>query len=311
MPIRPYAALVLTLALAACGRDNAESTAVTATPPAAPAPVATPPATPETPPAAAPQARAPATDLDTILAGDWRDPVNVARDVWRHPKETLTFFGVTPDQRVLEISPGRGWYTEILVPLLRERGHYVGAIADPAAAPDERTRDYYAKSNADLRAKLAARETVYGAPELREIDSARPDFGPPGSIDTVLTFRNVHNWLMAGHAEAMFKGFYEVLKPGGVLGVVEHRAAGEVPAGDKSGYVGQDQVIALAKAAGFEFEASSEINANPADTKDHEAGVWSLPPSLRLGDKNREKYLAIGESDRMTLRFRKPATPAP
>jgi predicted methyltransferase len=307
MSLRPFATLVLALALAACGRDDAESITATETAPAS----ALAPAASANPPAAAPQAQAPATDLDTILAGDWRDPFNVARDIWRHPKETLGFFGVTPDQHVLEISPGRGWYTEILVPLLRERGHYVGAVSDPAAAPDERVRDYFAKSNADLRAKLAARPDVYGTVELREIDGARPDFGPPGSIDTVLTFRNVHNWLMAGHAEAMFKGFYEVLKPGGVLGVVEHRAAGEVPAGDKSGYVGQDQVIGLARAAGFEFEASSEINANPADTKDHEAGVWSLPPSLRLGDKDREKYLAIGESDRMTLRFRKPAIPAP
>ena len=309
MPLRPLAALVLTLAVAACGRDDAESTTATGTAPAgAPAPAAAPPAPPETPPATAPQAQAPATDLDTILAGDWRDPANAARDIWRHPRETLGFFGVTPDQRVLEVSPGRGWYTEILVPLLRDRGHYVGAVSDPAAAPDERVRDYFAKSNADLRAKLAARPDVYGTVELREIDAARPDFGPAASIDTVLTFRNVHNWLAAGQAEAMFKGFYDVLKPGGVLGVVEHRAAGEVPAGDNSGYVGQDQVIGLARAAGFEFEASSEINANPADTKDHEAGVWSLPPSLRLGDKDREKYLAIGESDRMTLRFRKPAS---
>ena len=309
MPLRPLAALVLTLAVAACGRDDAESTTATGTAPAgAPAPAAAPPAPPETPPATAPQAQAPATDLDTILAGDWRDPANAARDIWRHPRETLGFFGVTPDQRVLEVSPGRGWYTEILVPLLRDRGHYVGAVSDPAAAPDERVRDYFAKSNADLRAKLAARPDVYGTVELREIDAARPDFGPAASIDAVLTFRNVHNWLAAGQAEAMFKGFYDVLKPGGVLGVVEHRAAGEVPAGDNSGYVGQDQVIGLARAAGFEFEASSEINANPADTKDHEAGVWSLPPSLRLGDKDREKYLAIGESDRMTLRFRKPAS---
>lgn len=309
MPLRPLAALVLTLAVAACGRDDAESTTATGAAPAgAPAPAAAPPAPPETPPATAPQAQAPATDLDTILAGDWRDPANAARDIWRHPRETLGFFGVTPDQRVLEVSPGRGWYTEILVPLLRDRGHYVGAVSDPAAAPDERVRDYFAKSNADLRAKLAARPDVYGTVELREIDAARPDFGPAASIDAVLTFRNVHNWLAAGQAEAMFKGFYDVLKPGGVLGVVEHRAAGEVPAGDNSGYVGQDQVIGLARAAGFEFEASSEINANPADTKDHEAGVWSLPPSLRLGDKDREKYLAIGESDRMTLRFRKPAS---
>ena len=307
MPLRPFAMLVLALAMAGCGHEDTKSTELTnAAPLNEPAPAAN-----EVQPAAAAQAPAPAANLDTILAGDWRDPVNVARDIWRHPKETLGFFGVTPEQRVLEISPGGGWYTEILVPLLRERGHYIGAVSDPAAAPDERVRDYFTKANAALRAKLAARPDAYGTVELREINGAQPDFGPGGSIDTVLTFRNVHNWLMAGQAQAMFKGFYDVLKPGGILGVVEHRAAGEVPAGDKSGYVGQDQVIALAQAAGFAFEASSEINANPKDTKDHEAGVWSLPPTLRLGDKDREKYLAIGESDRMTLRFRKPAAPAP
>jgi len=296
------AAVAFALSLAGCGREQAESASASA--PAAPA--ADMQAGAQAPSGAA-QAPSPATTLESVIAGDWRDPANVARDIWRHPKETLEFFGISADQRVLEIAPGRGWYTELLVPFLRQQGHYVGAISDPAAAPDERVREYFTKQNADLRDKLAARPDVYGQPELREIDAARPNFGAPDSIDTVLTFRNVHNWLAAGQAEAMFKGFYEVLKPGGVLGVVEHRAAGDVPDGDKSGYVGQDQVIALARAAGFELEASSEINANPADTKDHEAGVWSLPPSLRLGDKDREKYLAIGESDRMTLRFRKPA----
>lgn len=299
------AAVVFALSLAGCGREQAESESS----PALVAPAADVQASAPAPTVAAPapQAQSAATTLAGVIAGDWRDPANVARDIWRHPKETLEFFGLGADQRVLEIAPGRGWYTEILVPFLRQQGHYVGAISDPAAAPDERTREYFTRQNADLRAKLAARPEVYGQPELREIDPARPDFGAPGSIDTVLTFRNVHNWLAAGQAEAMFKGFYDVLKPGGVLGVVEHRAAGDVPDGDTSGYVGQDQVIALARAAGFELEASSEINANPADTKDHEAGVWSLPPSLRLGDKDRDRYLAIGESDRMTLRFRKPA----
>lgn len=298
------AAISFAVSLAGCGREQAESESASA--PAAPAADVQASAPAPSAAAPAPQAQPAATTLAGVIAGDWREPANVARDIWRHPKETLEFFGISADQRVLEIAPGRGWYTEILVPFLRAQGHYVGAISDPAAAPDERVREYFTKQNADLRAKLAARPDVYGQPELREIDAARPDFGAPDSIDTVLTFRNVHNWLAAGQAEAMFKGFYEVLKPGGVLGVVEHRAASDVPDGDKSGYVGQDQVVALARAAGFELEASSEINANPADTKDHEAGVWSLPPSLRLGDKDREKYLAIGESDRMTLRFRKP-----
>lgn len=296
------ALIVCSFVLGGCGSGQE----ATASPPVAPTREPQAIAVPApTPPSSANDA------LDRTLAGDWRDPTNVARDVWRHPKQTLEFFGVTAGQQVLEISPGRGWYTEILVPLLHGQGRYVGAISDPAAAPDERVRDYFTQQNADLRAKLAARPDVYGQPELREIDPANPAFGEPGSVDTVLTFRNVHNWLMGGHAEIMFKGFYEVLKPGGVLGVVEHRAAGDVPAGDRSGYVGQDQVIAMAEAAGFELEASSEINANPADTKDHEAGVWSLPPTLRLGDKDREKYEKIGESDRMTLRFRKPVEVPP
>ncbi len=245
--------------------------------------------------------------LDAAIAGAWRDPANVARDGWRNPKQTLEFFGVSPDECVLEIYPGGGWYSEILVPLLRENGHYIGAVIDPSTASNERAEAFYAEQNARLRAKFAENPDVFGEPELREIDWSAPSFGEPGSVDTVLTFRNVHNWLMAGSAEAMFKAFFDVLKPGGVLGVVEHRAAGDVDPSNRSGYVGQAQTIAFAEAAGFVLEEASEINANPADTKDHEAGVWSLPPTLRLGEKDRDKYLAIGESDRMTLRFRKPA----
>lgn len=275
------------LLLAACGREPAADQAASA-----PAPAAEP--------------AAPADPLDTVLAGAWRDPANVARDGWRHPRETLSFFGVASGQSVLEITPGGGWYAEILVPLLRDDGHYVGAVTDPASASNERAQAFYAEQLDKLKAKLAAAPAVYGTPELRPFDLRNPVFGEPGSVDAVLTFRNVHNWMISNSAEAMFKGFYEVLKPGGVLGVVEHRAGAPVPTGDRSGYVGQDQVIAMAEAAGFVLEASSEINANPADTKDHEAGVWSLPPTFRLGEKDREKYQAIGESDRMTLRFRKP-----
>lgn len=312
-PHRLVVAVIGTLALSGCGRDEPGSTATNSTPPANAAAAAAPqPAATPTEAAATAVQPTPASEVDRVLAGDWRDPANAARDIWRHPRETLEFFQVSATQRVLEVAPGRGWYAEILAPLLKENGHYVGALSSPDSAPDERIRGYFSQQNADLRARFAARPDVYGQPALREIDAARPDFGPAASVDTVLTFRNVHNWLSAGTAEAMFTGFYEVLKPGGVLGVVEHRATGDVPPGDQSGYVGQDQVIALARAAGFELEASSEINANPADTKDHEAGVWSLPPSLRLGDKDRDRYLAIGESDRMTLRFRKPGVaPAP
>ncbi len=296
------ALIFFSFVLGGCGSEQEAST------PPPPAPASEPEATAIPVPAPAPST---SELLDRAIAGDWRDPANVARDVWRHPKQTLEFFGVSADQRVLEIYPGRGWYTEILVPFLRERGHYLGANVDPATAPNERVNTYLTQQNADLSAKLAAHPEVYDKAQLRQIDPASPALGDPGSVDAVLTFRNVHNWMMGGHADIMFKGFYEVLKPGGVLGVVEHRAASDVPAGDKSGYVGQDQVIAMAKAAGFEFEESSDINANPADTKDHEVGVWSLPPSLRLGDKDRAKYEAIGESDRMTLRFRKPVVVSP
>lgn len=292
---RQLLALALIAGLAACTSQDQPPAATAET-------AATPASEPVATPAAAP--------LDVAIAGAWRTPEFVARDVWRHPRETLTFFGVTPEQSVIEITPGGGWYTEILAPLLRDHGHYVGALVDPASAGSEGAQSYYAKSRAELEAKLAATPAVYDQIELRAFDVKAPALGAAGSADAVLTFRNVHNWMIAGTADAMFKSFFEVLKPGGTLGVVEHRAAAAVPEGDRSGYVGQDQVIAMANAAGFVLEESSEINANPADTKDHEAGVWSLPPVLRLGEKDREKYLAIGESDRMTLRFRKPADTA-
>lgn len=248
--------------------------------------------------------------LETAIAGSWRDPANVARDIWRHPLQTLAFFGVNPNQTVIEIMPGGGWYTEILAPLLRENGHYIAAVMDPDSATSDGAKSYYAKQIAALNRKLAAAPSVYGTAEICRFDVAKPVFGPPGSADLVLTFRNVHNWRSLGTVDAMFQGFFEVLKPGGTLGLVEHRASSDVAKDDASGYVGQNQLIAWANAAGFVLEDSSEINANPADTKDHEAGVWSLPPTLSLGDKDRDKYTAIGESDRMTLRFRKPETTA-
>lgn len=248
-----------------------------------------------------------AAALDAAIASPARTPDNVARDVWRHPKQTLAFFGVRPDHTVVEITPGGGWYAEILAPYLRAQGRYIGAVVDPAAFEAGRQRDYYQKSKAELEAKFAAAPAQFDRATLVAYDPKAPRFGVPGSADAVLTFRNVHNWRSAGQAEGMFRGFYEVLKPGGVLGVVEHRAAGDVPADDKSGYVGQAQVVALAEAAGFRLDASSEINANPRDTKDHPNGVWMLPPSKRHDPEDAQKYLAIGESDRMTLRFVKPA----
>jgi predicted methyltransferase len=244
--------------------------------------------------------------IDSILQGDWRDANNAKRDQYRHPKQTLNFFGVKPTDTVIEISPGAGWYTEILAPLVKEQGRYFGTVTDPSKTSSDRARDYNAEQNKKLRDKMAARADVYGNASLIEIDPKAPVFGEAGAADAVLTFRNVHNWMGAGTEAQMFEAFFEALKPGGTLGVVEHRANQDVPKGDRSGYVSEAQVIAMAIKAGFVLDARSEINANPKDTKDYPNGVWTLPPNLRDGEKDREKYLAIGESDRMTLRFKKP-----
>ncbi len=241
--------------------------------------------------------------LEAAINGNWRDSKNTVRDRHRHPRETLLFFGVQPDDTVIEITPGSGWYSEILAPYLRDDGRYVAAVVDPMSAKAGGARDYQQKARTGLENKYKSGPAQYDRTQFVAYDPAAPRFGDANSADVVLTFRNVHNWRGNGHAEAMFKGFHDVLKPGGTLGVVEHRARADVPADDKSGYVGQAQVIAMAQAAGFTLVNSSEINANPLDTKDYKDGVWTLPPVLRLKDKDREKYMAIGESDRMTLRF--------
>lgn len=259
-------------------------------------------------PAAAAQATASAVDpaLEAVLAGDWRSEANRARDRYRHPAETLAFFGLKPDQTVVEITPGGGWYAEILAPYLREHGRYVAAVVDPQALPEDR-RDYPQRARAELEALFAGAPAQFDRAAVVAYDPAAPKFGEPGSADLVVTFRNVHNWRGSGQAHRMFEGFFEVLREGGVLGVVEHRAAADVAEEDRSGYVGQDQVIALAEAAGFRLDATSEVNANPADTKDHPNGVWTLFPVGRHDPADAEKYRAVGESDRMTLRFVKPA----
>ncbi|HET7331369.1 methyltransferase [Dyella sp.] len=253
-----------------------------------------------------------AGQLDAVLAGSWRSEHNKARDVYRHPKATLQFFGLQPDKTVIEITPGGGWYTEILAPLLRDNGHYIAAISGGNGGEDKQDADA-------LRAKFKADPNQYDKASIVVFNPKTPIFGPLGSADMVLTFRNVHNWTMAGNAEAMFKAFYAVLKTGGTLGVVDHRAAPgtSLDAAKNSGYLPTDYVIKLATDAGFKLDGQSEINANPKDTKNYPKGVWTLPPTLTLGDKDRDKYLAIGESDRMTLRFVKtgvnkaPAMPAP
>jgi predicted methyltransferase len=247
-----------------------------------------------------------ASQQDSVLAGSWRSPANRARDVYRHPKATLQFFGARPDRTVIEITPGGGWYAEILAPLLNDNGHYVAAEKAPAADSEARSDD------SALRKKFAADAAHYGNASIVQFDPQAPVFGPPASADLVLTFRNVHNWVMSATAPAMFKAFYAVLKPGGVLGVVDHRADDDasLETVKRSGYLPTAYVVKLATDAGFKLEESSEINANPKDAKDYPKGVWTLPPTLTLGEKDRAKYLAIGESDRMTLRFIKPSAPA-
>jgi len=245
--------------------------------------------------------------LDSALAGEWRSAENRARDQYRHPRETLAFFGVRPEQTVIEITPGSGaWYAEVLAPYLRDNGRYIAAMVDPASVAEGRGRDYQTSQRDGLQARFDAAPAQFDRARMVSYDPKAPRFGPSNSADVVLTFRNVHNWRSSGQAEGMFKGFYDVLRPGGVLGVVEHRAKADVPADDRSGYVGTAQVIALAQAAGFRVDGSSEVNANPKDTRDHPDGVWMLPPSNRHAPADAAKYAAIGESDRMTLRFVKP-----
>ncbi|TPG45862.1 methyltransferase [Rhodanobacter glycinis] len=247
-----------------------------------------------------------AAQLDSVLAGSWRAEANRARDVYRHPKATLQFFGVRPDQTVVEITPGGGWYSEILAPLLHDNGHYIAAVA--ASSRDGEAR----RDDSALHRKFAADAAHYGNARIVEFDPKAPVFGAPASADRVLTFRNVHNWVMADTAPAMFKAFFAVLRPGGVLGVVDHRAddAASLDTVKQSGYLPTRYVVKLATEAGFTLDESSEINANPKDTKNYPKGVWTLPPTLTLGEQDRAKYIAIGESDRMTLRFVKPAAQA-
>ena len=237
--------------------------------------------------------------LDKIMAGDHRSDTNRARDIYRHPVETLAFFGVKPESTVVEIFPGGGWYTELLAPYLRDNGHYV------AAFPAQSTRGLK-----DFQDKLAAKPAAYDKVKIMPLGV--PDalnIRPEGGADFVLTFRNVHNWVDSDNVDAFMKSFYDALKPGGVLGVVEHRAkpGSKLKQAIDSGYMTEEFVIKHAQMAGFKLDAKSEINANPKDTKDYKKGVWTLPPTLAEGEVDRAKYLAIGESDRMTLRFIKPA----
>lgn len=243
--------------------------------------------------------------LDTVIQGPHRSDTNRARDQYRHPKETLLFFGLKPDMTVVEISPANGWYTEIIGPLLKQQGRYYAAV--PIVTDD--MPEAMKRRDTAYRQMLKSAPKLYGEPTIQTYEAAAPVFAPEGTADLVVTFRNVHNWAKAGNTQSMFNGFFQALKPGGVLGVVEHRAKPSTPLSKQieSGYMTEQFVIEAATAAGFKLDRSSEINSNALDTKDHPGGVWNLPPNLRgVAESDKPKYRAIGESDRMTLRFVKP-----
>jgi predicted methyltransferase len=246
-------------------------------------------------------------EIEKAMAGAHRSEANRARDVYRHPKETQQFFGVRSDATVVEVWPGGGWYTEILAPLLRERGRYYAAHFHVT----EKSPKYMGPARTNFLKTMAGRPEVYDRVAVTALEApGQTEIAPRGTADFVLTFRNVHNWTAAKNDEAMFRAFYDALRPGGTLGVVEHRARPGTPIEQqiKTGYMTEAYVISLAEKAGFRLAGRSEVNANPRDTRDHPAGVWTLPPTYRLKDQDREKYRAIGESDRMTLKFVKPAS---
>lgn len=244
------------------------------------------------------------TALDAALAGPHRSADHRARDAQRHPKETLKFFGLEPGMKVMEMLPGAdGWYTEILAPVLRERGLLITEILPPRAPPS-----YAPEVHARFNAKLDAEPGVYDRVERRSMEGSPLKLGPTGSVDMVLAFRTTHGWVRTAQFDEVYSAIFDVLRSGGVLGIEQHRApeGADVTESAKRGYVPQQYLVEQLELIGFTFEGASEVNANPRDTKDYPEGVWTLPPTLMLGEKDRARYIAIGESDRMTLRFRKP-----
>ncbi len=239
--------------------------------------------------------------LEKALASEHRDAKNVARDVYRHPYDTLTFFGIKPDTQALEILPGAGWYTEILAPYLKDDGLLAVASFGP-----EHSVEFLRNLHNGMIEKFEQQPDIYGKVVVGVFNGNGylADFEDE-SFDMALTFRNTHNWIRFGGVEDVYQALYRVLKPGGILGVVQHRAEAGSDAKETAerGYVPESYLIRLLEDTGFELVDKSEINANPKDTKDHPEGVWTLPPTYRLGDEDREKYAAIGESDRMTMKF--------
>lgn len=240
--------------------------------------------------------------LQQVVSSDFRQDKNVTRDNYRHPSETLNFFEIKPTDTVIELWPGGGWYAEILAPYLAVEGQYVAGNFDTKTDDEKKKQGYRVKSGIKFEGWLKEHRDVVGKATTVTFEPPKYyELGKENSVDSVLTFRNLHNWAMKGHLEPVFESAFNVLKPGGTFGVVEHRANPGMDA--KTGYMDEAEVIALAEKVGFTLAAKSEINANSKDTKDHPKGVWSLPPRLALEDQDKEKYLAIGESDRMTLKF--------
>jgi len=244
--------------------------------------------------------------VDPALAAAIADPARtasfVARDPARHPAEELSFLGVKPSMTVVELWPGGGYWTEILGAYLAPKGHYYVALQAPGDTEDD-------AATAKWRTRVAAQSARLGKINETVMGATQFDIAPPGSADVVLTFRNLHNWMDGGYADQVLAACFKALKPGGIFGIEEHRGRNDKPQDPKAkdGYVRQDYTIALAKKAGFRLVDSSEIDANPKDTKNWVDGVWTLPPTLSQGDKDRDRYIAIGEADNFVLKFQKPA----
>ncbi|MEH1919275.1 class I SAM-dependent methyltransferase [Nostoc sp.] len=239
------------------------------------------------------------TTLQTILSSSHRSVANRDRDKYRHPAQTLEFFGLRPNMTVVELWPGGGWYTEILAPFLASKGLLIVTNLTPSTS----------KPALAFQEKLAANPEVFGKVKVAQINPPNElTLAPDNSVDIVVTFRNIHNWVKAGYDEQVYAAAYKALKPGGILGVEEHRAleGTSLEESIKTGYMSEAGVIAAVEKAGFKLVGKSEINANPKDTKDYPGGVWTLPPTLSQGQKDRQRFLTIGESDRMTLKFIKP-----
>jgi len=300
IPLSLCAAAVL--ASAGCEREASPVTATGAQPSAPEAPAG--PPQPSADPASPAAGDAPARRLQEIIAGDHRSAENRARDRYRHPLETLRFFGLEPDMTVVEMWPGSGWYSEIIAPFVAGRGRFIAAHWAPDAEAE-----YMRETLRRYRERFLGNPELFGEPRIGvAMCPDRFDFAAPESADRVLTFRNLHSWMGAGCLDTVIAEMYRVLKPGGVLGVVQHRAREDAEQDPEAptGYVREDYAIERFEAAGFELVARSGINANPDDPADHERGVWTLPPTLARGEEDRERYLAIGESDRFTLKFIRP-----